>query len=57
MSKSINESMKTKGDPTTLNSSQQIVLHDEVLPTAERWLKIPGLKAHAEKTLAYWGVI
>ena len=57
MSKTINDSMKTKGDPTLLNSSQRQALFEEVLPAAERWLQIPGLKSHAQKTLAYWGVM
>lgn len=31
------------------------LLNEKVLPTAKRWLQIPGLRDYAESTLRYWG--
>lgn len=46
---------KTQGDRSKLSFDQLVLLEDKVLPTARRWLGIPGLRDHAEQTLAYWG--
>ena len=43
------------GDRRSLTFDQLRLLEEKVLPTARRWLGIPGLREHGEKTLAYWG--
>lgn len=47
--------MDGKGSRDGLTSSEVYTLETRVLPTARRWLGIPGLRDHAERTLAYWG--
>lgn len=44
-----------RGDRSKLTMKEQEFLECEILPTARRWLSIPGLKDHGEQTLAYWG--
>jgi hypothetical protein len=51
------KNIKQSGDVSKLSGLQREVLHEKVLPQAERWLSIPSLRKHAEQTLAYWGVI
>lgn len=43
------------GDRTALNFNQRELLENTILPTARRWLRVPGLKDQGLKTLAYWG--
>jgi hypothetical protein len=38
-----------------LSRSELALLEDTILPTARRWLTIPGLAEHGRKTLEYWG--
>ena len=38
-----------------LSRDKQDMLYNQILPTARRWLQIPGLKEHGERTLKYWG--
>lgn len=42
------------GDRSTLGRDQLLLL-DQVLTTARRWLDIPGLAHHGRSTLEYWG--
>ena len=44
-----------KGDRSKLNFDKLDILENQILPTARRWLKIPGLKEHGQRTLDYWG--
>lgn len=43
------------GNHETLTFDQRELLENTVLPTARKWLKMPGLQKHGESTLAYWG--
>lgn len=43
------------GDIEKMTRDERFILEDKVIPTAERWMNIPGLREHAEKTLAHWG--
>ncbi len=43
------------GDKSELTADQLHLLENKILPTARRWLDIPDLREHGEKTLAYWG--
>lgn len=43
------------GDRGKLSFDQVQLLNEKVLPTARRWLGIPGLAEHGRQTLAYWG--
>ena len=43
------------GDMSELSADQLRLLETKILPTARRWLGIPGLREQGEKTLAYWG--
>ena len=43
------------GDRSQLSPDELHILDMRVLPTARRWLGIPGLDRHAMQTLAYWG--
>ena len=45
----------SEGDRSKLSADQRTILETEVLPTARRWLNLPDLRKHGEKTLAYWG--
>lgn len=40
-----------------LSLDERELLETKILPTARRWLDIPGLREHGEKTLAHWGEI
>lgn len=44
-----------RGDRTKLTPDELDLLEDNILPTARRWLQIPGLAEAGQKTLAYWG--
>lgn len=44
-----------QGDRSKLSFDELVLLDEKVLPTARRWLGIPGLRQHAEQTLSYWG--
>ena len=43
------------GDKSKLSGTELGILEDKVIPTARRWLRIPGLAEHGRKTLDYWG--
>ena len=45
----------TTGDRNSLSMDDQVILETRVLPTARRWLDIPGLRDKGASTLAYWG--
>jgi hypothetical protein len=49
------EADPTRGDKRTLSHDQLALLENKILPTARRWLGIPGLAEHGAKTLAFWG--
>jgi hypothetical protein len=42
-----------RGDRNRLSRDELIIL-EGVLETARRWLNIPSLRAHGEKSLAFW---
>lgn len=44
-----------RGDRNGLSFDELRILDEQVLPTARRWLAMPGLDEHAIKTLDYWG--
>ena len=44
-----------QGDPSILSFTDREILETQILPTARKWLRIPGLKDHGKATLAYWG--
>lgn len=44
-----------RGDKMALSRDELTLLEDKILPTARRWLTIPGLAEHGRQTLAYWG--
>jgi hypothetical protein len=46
-----------RGDKSALTFDQRELLETSIIPTARRWLFIPGLHEHARKTLAYWGEV
>jgi hypothetical protein len=43
------------GHRGSLSSDELHLLETKVLPTARRWLEIPGLAHHGRQTLEYWG--
>lgn len=45
----------SRGERGNLSRDELYTLETRVLPTARRWLGIPGLREHAEKTMAHWG--
>ncbi len=47
--------IRDKGDRAGLSRDQLYILDTKVLPTARRWLSIPGLAHHGRKTHDYWG--
>jgi hypothetical protein len=49
------ETQTGRGDRNSLTRDEAQLLYEKVLPAARRMLTIPGLREHAEKTLAYWG--
>lgn len=49
--------IKQQGDVQSLSRDESRILHEQILPTCERWMEIPGLRQHAKNTLAYWGVL
>ena len=44
-----------RGDRSTLSFDELELLENKILPTARRWLGIPGLADKARSTLDYWG--
>ena len=50
-----NDGAREDCDRSKLSRDQLFLLNDKILPTARKWLGIPGLKEHGEKTLAHWG--
>ena len=44
-----------RGDKAKLSFDERELLETKVLPTARRWLSIPGLSEHGAQTLAFWG--
>lgn len=49
------ESRPPMGNREGLTFDQRDLLENQILPTARRWLRIPGLADHAKQALAYWG--
>ena len=49
------ETAVRQGDRTALPHDERKLLEEKILPTARRWLNIPGLKDHGRQTLEYWG--
>jgi hypothetical protein len=49
------DAQAARGDRSKLTYDELGVLENKVLPTARRWLTIPALREHGEKTLAFWG--
>lgn len=45
----------TTGDRNSLSMEDAVILETKILPTARRWLNMPGLRDHGASTLAYWG--
>ena len=43
------------GDKTELTHDELYILESQIIPTARRWLEIPGLAASGRQTLEYWG--
>lgn len=41
----------------SLSLDERQIVIERIIPTAERWLNIPGLRDKGESTLRYWGVI
>lgn len=44
-----------RGDRRMLRADEIDMLENQILPTARRWLRVPGLKEHGKQTLMYWG--
>lgn len=49
------DGIKQDGDRSKMSHDELGLLTEKVLPTAKRWLTIPGLAEHGRKTLEYWG--
>lgn len=49
------DSVDPRGDKSKLTFEQLELLEDSILPTARKWLNIPGLEDSARQTLEYWG--
>lgn len=49
------DSAAPRGDRAKLTYDELELLEDSVLPTARRWLGIPGLEQFGRNTLEYWG--
>ena len=49
------DKINTTGDRNRLSRDELQRLDMDIIPTARRWLSIPGLDEHAKKTLEYWG--
>lgn len=47
--------INNQGDKTQLTPDELELLETKILPTARRWLNIPGLAEHGRETLEYWG--
>ena len=47
--------LPTRGDKNMLTAAELALLETKILPTARRWLSIPGLAEHGRKTLEFWG--
>jgi hypothetical protein len=45
----------SRGDKSKLSHDELVLLEKKILPTARRWLSMPGLDAHGMQTLDYWG--
>lgn len=43
------------GNRDQLSTDERWTLEQKVLPTARKWLSIPGLAEHGKQTLEYWG--
>lgn len=43
------------GNRSALSFDDQVILETRVIPNARNMLNVPGLRAHGEKTLGYWG--
>ena len=49
------EAQPGRGNKTSLSMDERHTLETKILPTARKWLKMPGLRSHGENTLTYWG--
>lgn len=47
--------INNQGDKAQLTPDELELLETKILPTARKWLRIPGLAEHGRSTLAYWG--
>lgn len=45
----------SSGDRKSLSRDEEVILQTRIIPTARRWLGIPGLREHGERTLQHWG--
>jgi hypothetical protein len=45
----------SRGDKSKLSHDEMVLLENKILPTARRWLSMPGLDTHGIQTLDYWG--
>ena len=43
------------GDKNSLTHDELVLLEGKILPTARRWVAMPGLAAHGMQTRTYWG--
>ncbi len=55
MAKGSKDGKKQENPKDGLSYDEMAILETRVLPTAKRWLTIPGLADHGEKTVEYWG--
>lgn len=49
------EKIQQGGDKASLSMDERHLLETQILPTARKWLNVPGLAGHGKSTLAYWG--
>lgn len=49
------DAQAARGDRSKLTYDELGALENKILPTARRWLTIPALREHGEKTLDFWG--
>lgn len=49
------EAPQGEGDRAKLTPDERALLDEKVLPTARKWLRMPGLADQGRRTLSYWG--
>lgn len=47
----------SEGNRADLTPDELALLDGKIIPTARRWLDIPGLRDQGKRTLAYWGEV